>query len=215
VLAVHFSEWPPCVYPLQVAACRAFKEDSSVQELLNQFQSPAWWIAAAITGVVGNLAWALLTRLYPPAVRNAVPVARVMVCAYAAAIVLCVVYVAAVAPAEWTLMQLRGPDAPIDRVMFVVVVTLSAVAFPCLVALFGPPSGPLVLATVLSCWTAFAVYLTATYQPSNPATDQLLVGAYFYSFLGSALALLISVPFMPFAARNIARQQDRKIGGAA
>jgi hypothetical protein len=173
-------------------------------------QSPAFWIAAAITGVVGNLATALLAWVYPRAVRNAVPAARIMVCAYAAAIVLCAAYVAAVAPAEWHLVHLRRPDELIDRVMFVVVVLLSAAVFPSLTALYGPPSGALVQATVLASWTGLVIYLVATFEPSNPAVDLLLVGAYAYSFPGAGFALLVSLPFLPFAARNLARLQERK-----
>jgi hypothetical protein len=181
-----------------------------VQELFNQLQSPAFWIGGVIITIAGNLVWALLVWLRPHAVRNAVPAARTMVCAYSAAAVICVVYVALVAPAEWSLMQLRGPDTPMDRVMFAVVISLSAAVFPVLVALFGPPSGALVLVTVLSCWAGFVVYTTATFQPSDPSIDRLLVGAYFYSFIGAGLAVLVSVPFFPFAAHNIGRLLDSK-----
>ena len=185
-----------------------------MQEFLSQLQSPWWWAAAVITGVVGNLAWVLLAWLSPRVVRNAVPAARVMLCGYAAVAVVAIVYCAVMLPPGWSIYPQQDLGWFADRVLLPFAISMAIATFLGMVALCGPTSAQLVAATVYTCWAGLMIHSAATYKLSDPALIRAWVILYVYA-CGAFMLVLVTVPFLPFTVRAVERQLERAVGRAA
>jgi len=166
-----------------------------VQDLLTNLQSAAWWLAAIIATLAGNVAWAILLRLFPYLARYAVPAARVLLIVFTVATWGALFYCAVNLPPGFRLSVIELPH--VDDMAIPLAMVFVASAFTFLIVVFGPRVSQVAPASLILVLVAWLAYASIDLPPSISSETALWLTLWGYSFIEPSIIVVFTFIFFP------------------